>query len=138
VCPSPTQFTSVTTEKTESEVRDGFQRRQDRDFAGLAAEQDKCQEMLATLVRIPELGDRTFIELEMIAAEADVAAALGAVCQVLDALGGFLRLPGVFPYGDMRQAAVEMDAVDVLPGAAEDQIARRQAVASPSTEQPLR
>jgi hypothetical protein len=36
VCPSPTQFTSVTTEKAESEVRDGFQRRQDRDFAGLA------------------------------------------------------------------------------------------------------
>jgi hypothetical protein len=59
----------VTTEKTESEVRDGFQRRQDRNFAGLAAEQDKCH-MLATLVRIPELGDRTFIELEMIAAEA--------------------------------------------------------------------
>jgi hypothetical protein len=56
----------VTTEKTESEVRDGFQRRQDRDFA---AEQDKCH-TLATLVRIPELGDRTFIELEMIAAEA--------------------------------------------------------------------
>ncbi|GAB3381461.1 class IV adenylate cyclase [Amycolatopsis echigonensis] len=45
------------------------------------------REMLATIVTIPELAGQTFIELETIAEQDDLAEALGALRVVLDGIG---------------------------------------------------